>query len=292
MRQDELINLMAIPIVILIGFLFVLSIGNQDLINGRFPLIAFPILLAFSIQWIAYVPAYLKRTERYYDLIGGFSFITVTALCLYLADTITLRSFVLATMVFLWATRLGIFLYIRIRKSGKDSRFDSIKQSPIKFLVAWSMQGLWITFTLAPTMAAILSSEQIDEGVFFYAGSLIWIFGFLFELTADIQKSLFKAKPENKGKFINSGLWAISRHPNYFGEITLWTGVALISFPTLSGLQYLSLSSPIFILILLVYISGIPLLERSANERWGKLQEYQDYKNRTPVLIPFLRRSA
>ena len=142
----------------------------------------------------------------------------------------------------------------------------------------------------APAMAAIFSNKKSGIDIFLLAGSLIWVVGYTVEVVADLQKYHFKSQPENSEKFIDSGLWSISRHPNYLGEITLWTGIALIALPTLSGWQYFTLSSPVFIFCLLNYISGIPLLEKSADKCWGHLKAYQQYKQSTPRLVPALRK--
>ncbi len=289
MSKEDKKALLALPMVLLIGIGFILVIGSNRWSDVDLTKSIYPVGLAFVIQWLAFVPAYLKRTEKFYDLVGGMSFICVTGLCLLLASTQSLRSLVLFTMVVLWAGRLGIFLFVRVKRSGNDSRFDAIKQSFPRFLFAWTAQGLWITFTLAPAMAVILSERQRGIDLFFIMGSLVWIFGYLFEVVADLQKYRFKSNSENKGQFINSGLWSISRHPNYFGEITLWVGVTIIAFPVLSGWQYFTLSAPLFIYGLLRYISGVPLLEKSADKRWGHLKSYQEYKRSVPLLVPALR---
>jgi len=289
MTKEDKKALFAMPIALLIGIGFILSIGSTggDGINAT--KVFYPIALAFGIQWIAFIPAYLLKTEKFYDLVGGASFICVAILCLLLAPELNLQSIVVFMMIVLWAGRLGIFLFIRIHRSGKDRRFDAIKQSFPRFLFAWTGQGLWITFTLAPATVIILSGGQRGFDLFFILGSFIWLFGYAFEVIADLQKYRFKSQPENEGQFIRSGLWSLSRHPNYFGEITLWSGVALIALPMLSGWQYFALSSPVFIFFLLNYVSGIPLLEKAADKRWGHLDAYKDYKRTTPVLLPALR---
>lgn len=286
MSKEDKKALFAIPVVLLIAIGFVFIIGSESWASANLTEALYPVSLAFFLQWFAFIPAYMKKTETFYDLVGGMSFICVAGLCLLLTPHYSLRSLVLFAMVVLWAGRLSIFLYIRIKKSGKDGRFDEIKQSFPRFLFAWTAQGLWITFTLAPVMAVILSGAESGFDGFFVVGSLIWFFGYVFELTADFQKYRFKSDPENNGKFIRSGLWSISRHPNYFGEITLWVGVAIIALPVLSGWQYFTLSSPVFIYCLLRYISGIPMLEKSADERWGDLKSYQEYKRSVPLLVP------
>jgi steroid 5-alpha reductase family enzyme len=143
-----------------------------------------------------------------------------------------------------------------------------------------------VTLSLAAALAAITTELRLPLGVFALIGFLVWVFGFGFEVIADRQKSQFKESPDNEGKFINTGLWSWSRHPNYFGEIVLWIGVALIAFPVLRGWQLITLISPIFIILLLTRISGVPMLETRADEKWGGQDDYESYKANTPVLIP------
>ncbi|MCF8005212.1 MAG: DUF1295 domain-containing protein, partial [Chromatiaceae bacterium] len=182
--------------------------------------------------------------------------------------------------------RLGSFLYRRVQKAGSDSRFDEIKPCFVSFLMAWTLQGLWVFLTLAAALAAMTASTTPPLGVIGVIGILVWMIGFAIEAIADAQKQNFRKDPANKGHFIHSGLWAWSRHPNYFGEITLWFGIALIALPALSGWQYVTLISPLFVYLLIVFISGIPMLESRADERWGDDPSYRDYKARTPVLFP------
>ena len=191
-------------------------------------------------------------------------------------------------LVLIWAARLGTFLFRRVKKAGKDDRFDDIKPSFLRFLNVWTIQGLWITLTLAAALIAITSSYRKGIDVFAIVGLLIWILGFAFEVVADLQKSRFNADPANKGKFINTGLWSRSRHPNYFGEIVLWVGIAIIALPVLRGWQWVALISPLFVTLLLTKVSGIPLLEKKADKKWGGQEEYEAYKKKTPILIPKL----
>jgi steroid 5-alpha reductase family enzyme len=145
---------------------------------------------------------------------------------------------------------------------------------------------LWVTFTVSAALAAITSSLRKELGLLALIGSLIWLFGFAFEVIADSQKNRFREDPANKGKYIQSGLWANSRHPNYFGEIVLWIGIAIIAIPVLQGWQWVTVISPLFVTILLTRISGIPMLEKRADEKWGGQEDYEAYKKQTPVLIP------
>jgi steroid 5-alpha reductase family enzyme len=242
--------------------------------------------LAFLIQWIAFIPAWLNRTEKFYDLTGGITYSTVTLLAVLLTPNIDARSLLLAGIVIIWAIRLASFLYLRIRNAGEDRRFREIKESFGRFLFTWTLQGLWVAFSLAAALAAITSTLRLDLDLFALIGFLVWLIGFAIEVIADRQKSAFNARPENNGRFISTGLWSWSRHPNYFGEIVLWIGVAVIALPILRGWQWVTLISPVFIVILLTRISGIPLLERRADQKWGNEAEYQSYKARTSVLVP------
>jgi steroid 5-alpha reductase family enzyme len=145
-----------------------------------------------------------------------------------------------------------------------------------------------VTFTASAALIAITTSVKKPIDVFAVIGFLVWLIGIGIEAAADTQKSRWRAKPENKGKFINVGLWSKSRHPNYFGEIVLWAGITIIALPVLQGWQFVALISPIFVTILLTRISGVPMLEKRADEKWGGQADYEEYKKNTPVLIPKL----
>lgn len=250
------------------------------------PIYAVCVAVAFLMQWTAFVPAWLNRTETFYDLTGGLTYITVTLLALFLTPDIDARGLLLSGLVIVWAVRLASFLFLRIRAAGEDRRFREIKQAFWRFLLAWTLQGLWVVFSLAAALAAITSTYRREMDLAAAAGLVVWLAGFAVEVIADRQKSAFNAKPENRGRFISTGLWSWSRHPNYFGEIVLWIGVALIAVPVLRGWQYVTLVSPLFIIFLLTRVSGVPLLEKRADEKWGGEPEYEAYKARTSVLIP------
>lgn len=116
----------------------------------------------------------------------------------------------------------------------------------------------------------------------------MWVFGFLFEVIADHQKSRFKSNPDNAGKFINEGLWSLSRHPNYFGEILMWSGLYLSSTSVLKGWEHISVISPVLLSYLLTRVSGIPLLEKAGMKKWGDQPDYQEYIKNTAKLIPYI----
>jgi steroid 5-alpha reductase family enzyme len=273
-----------VVIMIGIGLAFAGSQGGGAF-NG-IPVFALAVGLAFLINWLAFIPAYLLQSEKFYDLTGGITYTSVTILSVALSPVVDGRSILLAALVIIWAARLSSFLFRRILKEGKDGRFDEIKPSFLRFLNAWTIQALWVSFTMAAALVAITTITRLDMGGFALFGFLVWAFGFGFEIVSDTQKSRFRADPQNKGKFINTGLWARSRHPNYFGEIVLWIGVAIIALPVLRGWQWVALISPVFVTLLLTRVSGVPMLEKRADEKWGGQEDYELYKENTPVLIP------
>ena len=286
MKTEDLKALGVFAILVLIG-LAVAWAGSQggSLVLGV-PLFALVVGLAFVIQWIVFIPSFVRQTEKFFDLTGSITYISVTTLALLLSSAIDARAILLWALVIIWAVRLGTFLFRRIQKAGKDDRFDELKPSFIRFLNVWTIQGLWVTFTAAAAWVAITTTHRKELDAFAVIGLLVWMFGFAFEVIADAQKSRFNADPANKGKFIQIGLWSRSRHPNYFGEIVLWIGVAIIALPVLQGWQWVALISPVFVTLLLTRVSGIPLLEAKADKKWGGQPEYEAYKKRTPVLIP------
>jgi steroid 5-alpha reductase family enzyme len=277
-------------ILILVGALVALAGSQGGATLGGVPVFALSVALAFLIQWLAFIPAYLLQTEKFYDLTGSFTYLTVTLIAIFFSARADARAVLLAALVIVWALRLGTFLFRRIRKAGKDDRFDDIKPSFIRFLNAWTIQGLWITFTASAALIGITSTVRKGLDLFALAGFLIWLLGFAIEVIADAQKSRFNADPANKGKFIHTGLWSRSRHPNYFGEILLWVGVLIITLPVLHGWGWVALISPLFVAFLLTRVSGVPLLEKKADAKWGGQAEYEAYKKNTPVLVPRLRK--
>ena len=247
--------------------------------------------LALVINWVAFVPSAAAQSDKFYDTIGAVTYLSVTAFAVYAAlghhGSLDLRSMVVAAMVAIWCLRLGTFLYKRIHAAGgADSRFEKIRVNPARFFVAWTLQGLWVILTASAAVAIITSETRADIGLYFFLGAAVWLLGFLFESVADAQKGTFKSDPANKGKFINVGLWRWCRHPNYFGEITLWLGILIIAIPVLSGLSWLVVISPIFVFLLLTRISGINLQDAQAKQRWGDDPEYQAYRQATPALFP------
>ena len=247
--------------------------------------------VSFTVHWIIAVPSLVTSSEKYFDFTGMVATLLVTSAAMFALLSsgyqASVRSTIVAIFVSIWTLRLGIFLYKRIVKSGEDKRFREIKKSLPKFLMTWTLSALWVFLTTVNAITIIALNPQEPLGVFFLLGAILWVLGFAFEAVADRQKKAFSELPENRDKFITQGLWSISRHPNYFGEIVLWTGIAIISLPLLSGWQFVTLISPVFVFLLLTKISGLPFLEDKAEKKWGDDKDYIEYKNKTPAMVPF-----
>ena len=277
-------------VLTLIFAVLISFVGGSNSANlGGFSVFSWCVIIAFAINWLAFIPANIAQTEHYYDLIGAVTYISIITTAVVFSPSLDTRSLLVALMVIVWALRLGLFLFVRIKRYGKDWRFDEMKTKPLSFLVAWTVQALWTVVTAACALAIITSTTGLPLSWLGIIGILIWLIGFAIEVIADHQKSLFKRNPANKDKFIKQGLWARSQHPNYFGEILLWIGMAIIAIPVLSGWQYFCLISPVFVFCLLRYVSGVPDLQKKAMQNWGDDSDYLDYKKSTPLLIPFFR---
>ncbi len=279
-------SIIGIAVALVIGALVVLAGSAGSTKVGSIAVFAVCGLLAYVINWVVYVPSNRAKTEHYFDLTGSITYLTVTVVAVLLSDDLDTRAIIVSVMVGVWALRLGSFLFRRVRRDGRDGRFDEIKTDPLRFFMTWTLQGLWVLLTLACALAIITGSERRSIGWVAIVGVVVWIAGFATEVVADRQKSAFRKDPANEGRFITSGLWAWSRHPNYFGEITLWTGIAIMALPVLSGWTWVTLISPIFVIVLLTRVSGIPMLETRAEKRWGEDEEFRNYTSNTPVLIP------
>ena len=245
------------------------------------------VALAFLIHWLLFIPAYLLKTEKFFDLSGSFTYISIVIYVLFFNSNSenNIGNLILASFIIIWAVRLGSFLFFRIKKAGEDKRFRELKISFTRFFLVWNISGMWVSFCSMCAITAISSGNGVQLNPLFYIGAVIFLVGFVLEVVADHQKTVFRKDPKNKDKFIKTGLWARSQHPNYVGEITLWAGIAVISCSSLEGWQYISLISPIFTYCLLIYVSGIPQLKESGEKKWGHLKAYQDYTKNTPRLI-------
>ena len=289
-RKDLRLTSMVVTSVFIIVFLIVSAVGNNSVILNGYSAVLYCAVICIGIQWVAWIPASFGKTERFYDLTGGLTYIILVGFSLWAgsqSEPISSRELIVSFLVVIWSLRLSSFLYLRIHRTGKDGRFDKLKTSFIRFLVPWTIQGLWVFLT---TIVVIVINTQADSaptlGIWDGLGLSIWILGFSIEVIADNQKTVFNSEPKNQGKWIDCGLWSYSRHPNYLGEILLWTGIAFFGVSCFTGLEKIALISPLFVYLLLTKISGTPILDRRALEKWGDDSEYQIYREKTPLLFP------
>jgi steroid 5-alpha reductase family enzyme len=279
-------------LVAVIALAYVVGDGSTQV--AGLPTLVFCAALAIGLQWLAFIPAALKQTETFYDIAGSATYLLVVAVALagsVAASPLTLTAAIPAAMVAIWTVRLGLFLYRRIHRAGLDPRFDAIKTDPSRFFFAWTAQGLWVFLTLFAVLIILTDGGADDKTSTLsphwssWVGWCMWVLGFTIEIMADNQKSAFNAQTENKGRWIDSGLWAFSQHPNYFGECLLWAGIFVSGYSVYDGVQWLAVLSPIFVYLLLTRGSGIPLLDARAVEKWGDNPAYEAYRTRTSTLF-------
>ena len=240
-------------------------------------------LLAVGIQAFLFVPAYYLKTDRFTDLSYGLTFIVLSFVSLQMTSNSVFKN-LLFGMIILWALRLVGHLALRIRKLGNDPRFDSIRGDFWKFAAFWAFQGFAAWAILLPSLFFFYKNDP-SPSYLTIIGIWVWLAGFLIEAIADRQKLEFRRDMNNK--WIDSGLWAYSRHPNYFGEVLCWVGLYLFAFASLVPAERLfGLLSPILIAFLLLFVTGIPILERLADKKWGRFRDYRDYKRRTSAFVP------
>ena len=270
-----------------LGLGFASLAGTNSINIGACSAVFVCAMIAFAVNWLAFIPSALAQKDTYYDTVGALTYLSVIGVAATNAWPLDTRAIVVAAMVGIWTIRLGSFLFSRIHAAGgADQRFEKIKVNPPRFLVAWTLQAIWVILTASAALVIITSRQTAPVDGFFWVGAAIWVIGFAFEVVADGQKRQFKKDPANKDKFIDTGLWAWSQHPNYFGELTLWFGIFVMAIPLLSGWTWLAVMSPIFVYLLLTRVSGVNLLDGIAKERWGDDPTYQAYRKNTPVLFP------
>lgn len=231
------------------------------------------LILSISINLIMFIPAYFFKTDKLTDVSYAITFITLSLLMIIYQDI-----WIISLMIIIRAIRLWTYLLIRIMKIQKDNRFDEMRNNRKKFIKFWLLQ--W--FSVAIISSSLLLSMSNDVLIVWI---IIRVIGLIIESIADHQKFQFILNKKNW--WIQTWLWKYSRHPNYFGEILCRIWIYIAALPNLIGINKLiGLISPIFIIILLLFVSGIPLLEKSARKKRRDNQEYKKYIKKTSILIP------
>lgn len=246
-------------------------------------LVSFAVALAVNAAFFAI--AATRRTDAVTDLSYSLSFAMLAIVLPFLGahEPIQLAA---SLLVLVWAARLGVYLFRRILRIKVDHRFDGMRDNPLRFARFWLLQALSVAVIMLPVSYLLGRDTAPGFGLWALAGATIWAVGLVIESVADAQKSAFKARDENRGRFVSSGLWRYSRHPNYFGEMLVWWGLFVYAVPFLDGAAFAVVIGPLFITLLLLFVSGIPLLERSADEKHGDDPAYREYKRATSILVP------
>ncbi|PNT74249.1 uncharacterized protein LOC100830682 [Brachypodium distachyon] len=248
--------------------------------------LALTAIVTVGYQLVFFIITALLKFDKVTDFAGSTNFVIIAVLTLVLKGTWHFRQIVLTVLVVIWGLRLAVFLLMRILKWGEDKRFDEMRGNLGKLAVFWTFQAVWVWTVSLPVTIVNASNRNPSIEARDIIGWIMWVVGLSVEAIADQQKLKFKNSPSNRGKWCNVGLWSYTRHPNYFGEIFLWWGVFVASAPVLSGAEWLVILGPIFLTLLLLFVSGIPLLEASADKRFGRSEEYHAYKKSTSPLIP------
>lgn len=249
--------------------------------------------IAVVLNLAVFVIAFWKQTDKLTDITYALTFALLAGYAWYSGEgrESTYKT-TLLFMVVIWAFRLGSYLFTRVLVKGKDHRFDEWRHNFLRFLRFWVLQGLSVWLVSLPFLIGLSkSAEQVSsiEGHWLViSGMIIWIVGFIIESIADRQKFKFRLDNSNDGKFMDRGLFSIVRYPNYLGEMMAWIGIFLAVVPLLQGWEWLSIVSPLWVSTLLLFISGIPLLERSMQKRYGDQKAFQEYKKNTNKLIPYI----
>ncbi|MGV8087057.1 MAG: DUF1295 domain-containing protein [Candidatus Woesearchaeota archaeon] len=252
-------------------------------------IIIYSLAAIFVIQILFFIFAAYFKTDKVTDLAYGTTFVILSWAILLLNKTFDLVHVILTIMITLWGLRLSGYLFYRIIKTKTDKRFDGIREHFWKFATFWIIQTLVIFIIMLPVIMLLNIKSNITLSLITIIGFFIWCIGFVIEVIADHQKFVFKSNPKNKNKWIETGLWHNSRHPNYFGEIICWIGVFIYVIPVITGLAWISIFSPICIIMILLFFSGIPPLEKKEDALYGKNPKYKLYKKKTSMLVPWFK---
>ena len=262
---------------------YIISLDSLS-VNG-IPLVYIFVFTILFLNSLFFIHSYFFKTDIFFDLTGSISFISIGILSLILIPDVDGNQILIFFLLIFWALRLGPYLFIRRLGSGVDERLGEYFKTPLSLYFLWIMNSLWVFMTSISMIIIFSSKENYNFGLVQWLGLLIWILGFIIEVVSDSQKSKFNKK--NKGKFINIGLWKYIRHPNYLGEIIIWLGIFVISISYINSIfASLSVLSPIFVFVLLRFLTGVPQLEVRGDEKWGKQKEYINYKKETGIIFP------
>ena len=243
------------------------------------------LLISFVIQLLFFTAAFRFKTDKFTDITYSLTFAVLAFSSISINPRPGPAQIMVLVMILIWAVRLGSYLLIRVIKTGRDRRFDGIRDNFLNFSLFWFLQALTVWIVMLPHIY-FLASRYSRISYAFIGGAILWAAGLIIETAADYQKFRFRNNPENRGKWIQSGLWRYSRHPNFFGEALLWWGLFAAVAPSLEGAALLAIAGPVFITLILLYGSGVPTVEKQSMEKYGDIPGYLDYVKKTSRFIP------
>ena len=273
-------------LIILLVIIFLTYILSFDTLSiNEIPIVYLFTSSILILNSTFFLHSYIYKTDIFFDLVGSLSFLSIGVISLLLIPNIDANQILVFFLLLFWSLRLGPFLFIRRLGANNDERLEEFFKSPLSLYFLWSMNSLWVFFTSLSMIIIFSSPNENEFGLIQWLGLIVWVTGYVIEVISDSQKTKFNKF--NKGKFINIGLWKYIRHPNYLGEIIIWVGIFIISLNYIHSLtSFLSILSPIFVFLLLRFITGVPQLEARGKEKWGHLDEYNSYKEKTGLLFP------
>lgn len=258
---------------------------------GNIDILALSVLLVVIFMTSLFFLSNALEDNSIVDIGWGVGFILLGIINLVTAPSPTTRQLIITGLITLWGVRLAVHILMRNRGRGEDFRYKTWREKWQPFFLVKSytriylLQGAMMLLVGSPVILARMYGTTTDMDILDTAGGVVWLVGFLFETIGDYQLLKFKQDPLHQGKIITSGLWKYTRHPNYFGEVVMWWGISLLVIGT--GAGWWSLISPVFITVLILFVSGVPMLER----KYADSPQFAEYKRKTSVFIPWFPKS-
>lgn len=246
-------------------------------------------LILFMYMNLWFCLSLMLRRNDVADIAWGIGFVLVAWSTYFISGSQNILAVIINILVTIWGLRLAVHILLRNIKKKEDYRYEGWRKEwgkwfiPRSYLQVFLLQGV-LLYLIALPVIYINSIEVSNITWLSVLGILVWLVGFFFEVVGDWQLSKFIKNPENKGKLMKYGLWKYTRHPNYFGEVTLWWGIFLISLVSLNSV--FNIVGPLTITILILFVSGVSLLEKKYEGR----KDFEEYKRETSIFLPWFKK--